>query len=78
MSIFQGMNIQRAKYVKALMEENHSYRSIHKKYQLRYIKRSDWWVNENRPNHKLPHGNYIIGLQICSIADKIINKTKNE
>lgn len=79
MSILKGMNIDRAKFVKSLVDEGHTYRSIHRAYQIRYIKKSDWWISSKPEDmkRKFPHGNVIIGLQLCSLA-KIILKTTHE
>jgi len=78
-SILKGMNIDRAKFVKSLVDEGHTYRSIHRTYQIRYIKKSDWWISSKPEDmkRKFPHGNVIIGLQLCSLA-KIILKTTHE
>jgi len=78
-SILKGMNIDRAKFVKSLVDEGHTYRSIHRTYQIRYIKKSDWWMSSKPEDmkRKFPHGNVIIGLQLCSLA-KIILKTTHE
>jgi len=76
-SILKGMNIDRAKFVKSLVDEGHTYRSIHRAYQIRYIKKSDWWISSKPEDMKRkslpPHGNVITGLQLCSLA-KIILK----
>ena len=72
------MNLEQAGFIKHLrVVEGYSFRMIHKEWQRRYQKKSDWWRSDIAllKDIPLPHGNQIKGIKLCVYAQKFLNET---
>lgn len=71
------MDLEQAEFIKHLrVVEGYSFRMIHKEWQRRYQKKSDWWWSEAAFSIgiPLPHGNQIKGIKLCAYAQTLLNE----
>ena len=71
---------KKAEFVKKLrVEHGLGYRSVHRKFQIKFVDKSEWYVNERflKKGIKTPHGNIIVGTKLCLASMKYLNENWN-
>ena len=71
------MDREQAIFIRHLRRiEDFSWRKVHKEWQKRFVKRSEWWINESLHAKGVPgpHGNQITGMKLCVFAQNLLKE----
>jgi hypothetical protein len=77
------MTIEEAIFIKDLrVNGDHTWRTIHVEYQLKYVPKEEWYFLPNVKNfitdRSMPSGNQLIGAELCGTAMKLLGETIND
>lgn len=76
---FPDMTREQALFVKKYrVEEEYTWRAVHREWQIQYEPKEEWWYNSAIPkelqDENVPNGHQEVGMELCYTAMQLLNE----